>query len=732
MKTERSWRICGRWLGALVWAMTVMALVVFVGCGPSSGRTKDNTNNEGDGSTNSDCEPFEDHDGDHITNGDEGCEVDRDTDGDGIPDYQDRDSDNDGISDDKEAGDAFGETPPFDTDGDGIPDYIDMDSDNDGVSDGDEDRNGDGLLGECDAPCNAQTPCSDGSYCSPLHQVCVNRECLNGETDPYAPDTDGDGTPDGEEGTFICNPQSEDNPHGRKPVQFHTHTILNMQMGVEQGAQVLEVGPTNPGSYEGAVTVDILQPDHEIAGFQVARPPAGDSVEAEVQAAIQEMGASGIQDLVTLAQGNSVLSHEEFPMVVSTTISFRTGTPRDISEVRDGLVAALLGRPETDFNFTIQSGHVGTEFVVAFATQWRDGNYVVLMGAVAVRDDYNSGEFIGIHVDDMSNGTGMAEASATTEVECEEYVVESLPVADIVWVVDDSGSMDDDQTRVAQAADTFLDLANASNLDWRMCVVDMTEDNPGDCCTDTDSTNDTWLGPNEQAQFKNCIQDPAGSNYADGGYEHGLTQMTDAITQHLPRNSMDTSKIRDEAKLVVVFVTDEPAQELKDDSSCPVSSSSTDWDPDCDAALQPYIGTLNQNDAIAHGILVPGSTPDCSDLGDWSRGYEELVSTVGGQTGSICQNDLTATLSIIIADIVGSASPVVLEHTPISVSIAVAKEMKSGGSSTFEALPRSRASGFDYRASANTIVFINRDFSDPPYEIVVSYQRWVTDVVPVD
>ena len=118
--------------------------------------------------------------------------------------------------------------------------------------------------------------------------------------------------------------------------------------------------------------------------------------------------------------------------------------------------------------------------------------------------------------------------------------------------------------------------------------------------------------------------------------------------------------------------------------------------------------------------------------GDWGRGYEEVIAALGGQTGSICQSDLTATLSLIIQDIVGSASPVVLQHTPISVSLAVAKEDKTTQPSTYVALSRSRVNGFDYRASSNTVVFLGQDFSNPPYEVVVSYQRWVTGVAPPD
>lgn len=54
-----------------------------------------------------------------------------DTDGDGIPNYQDIDSDNDGLIDEDEY--IMG-----DSDADGIPDYLDIDSDDDGITDNTE------------------------------------------------------------------------------------------------------------------------------------------------------------------------------------------------------------------------------------------------------------------------------------------------------------------------------------------------------------------------------------------------------------------------------------------------------------------------------------------------------------------------------------------------------------------------------------------------------------------
>ena len=103
----------------------------------------------------------------------------------------------------------------------------------------------------------------------------------------------------------------------------------------------------------------------------------------------------------------------------------------------------------------------------------------------------------------------------------------------------------------------------------------------------------------------------------------------------------------------------------------------------------------------------------------------EIATATGGQVASVCQSDLGATLQIIIEDIVANSSPVVLHHYPISVSVAAAKDGL--------ALERSRIDGFDYRSSANTIVFVNQEF-DPlhPSEVIVSYERWITNLIPPD
>ncbi len=84
-----------------------------------------------------------------------------DTDGDGIPDYQDLDADNDGIPDSIEGGPPTPAGHPPDTDGDGVPDFRDTDTDGDGIVDSLEstdDLDGDGIPQWRDPRADGPTP----------------------------------------------------------------------------------------------------------------------------------------------------------------------------------------------------------------------------------------------------------------------------------------------------------------------------------------------------------------------------------------------------------------------------------------------------------------------------------------------------------------------------------------------------------------------------------------------
>ncbi|GEM_PF-330707 len=150
-----------------------------------------------------------DEDGDGISDEIEGKAEYRDTDHDGIPDYQDPDSDGDTIPDSIEGGtNGCSSAQPIDSDMDGKPDYIDLDSDNNGIPDSVEcggTLGSDGLYTSCidtddDSYEDFRDSDNDGDYVSDLVEIVgmVNpkEKAALDAANQFSGDCNNDGIPD--------------------------------------------------------------------------------------------------------------------------------------------------------------------------------------------------------------------------------------------------------------------------------------------------------------------------------------------------------------------------------------------------------------------------------------------------------------------------------------------------------------------------------------------------------
>jgi hypothetical protein len=683
------------------------------------------------------CDPAADDDNDCIPNGVEGCQQvpPADHDDDGSPDYLDGDSDGDELLDKDEVGASCEE--PRDNDGDGAPDFQDPDSDNDGVGDQYEDRNGDGVIGTCSLQCTTSAHCPPNSYCSLAidgvgQGTCVNLECLDGETDPHQQDTDGDGVPDGLEGTSICNPTTAMNPFGLKPIKYidsmtGAYPTSNWRIAIDLGAIVTVPGIANAAPIHAAYAFDMTGTNAEVAGFLASRPLNMATAVAEIGALTVSLeNAAFITGVTVRASGTNTTSLDGFETVLGASIEITTSSPLDVVAVREIVTAAALGRPTTDLTFQDPgwTSAPDTRFVLSVQVIRRAQNMQTLfVGAVARADHADDpSRTTSFHLNDLSNGSGVAQSGNGEELECEQFVITRQAKADIIWIVDESGSTSDDRQRIVDNASVFFNKAVQAGLDFRIAVTDMDNAKNGIFATrQAGGTGDRWLLPSEQAQFEANILDPSGPDAADGGTEHGLTQLRAALTRHLPRDNSDPQKIREDAALVFIIVSDEQAEEVEDAGI--LGEGNNDPDPTQQAAinalLAPYITELTTNQATVHLIAepLPFSTVCSTGGAEHGWGYYELVNATGGQLGSICQLDLSATIDALIEDIIGGASPLNLSKIPISASVSVSR--------TTTPLRRSRVNGFDYRGATNAITFYNQFFSPAmPAEIVVSYRRW--------
>jgi hypothetical protein len=678
------------------------------------------------------CRPGQDSDGDKIPDEVEGCGVD--TDGDKIPDYADADSDGDRVPDSVEAGPD--PKQPVDSDGDGKPDYKDNDSDNDGVKDGDEDLNGDNLLGCCLRTCGEKREgckaeadgCGKGQKCvAGKCEPAADFLCSNGETDPKKKVTfPAGGKPDNALPTFVCHKPDETAGKGLKPLDFKKSSAGKWKVALEKGALYGEVVIAGAGQHEAGASIELAAADQAVAGFVLSLPAPDPDVVKAANALIAKLGAlPGKTSVTQISSGSPGTSHDKFPTVVSTRLAIKMASAQQPGAVRNAIFGTLLGKQVSQLP-PPSYGPSATEFQLYMQTLLRKDGRALAMGALAETAMASDAKLrTGFHLDDLSNGTGLATDTDTDTVECDPFVLAGTPVADIIWVIDESGSMSDNRQDVAANAKDFFARALKSGLDFRIAVTGVNKNQNGKFCSST-STNaqdpggvDRFLLPSEQSIFEVCAINPPGY---EGGSEYTTLAARKAVENHLPRAANDQTKIRTGAKVVVIIATDEADQNWKNAvggfglyyKTCVLPAAQQQQS---DALIAPDVAFFQQQSVTVHLI---GGVCNNSCNAEIAHPMNDITKATKGIVGDVCQKNLGTTLQTMIDTIAGSASPAVLQYVPISASIAVAIDQQQ--------LQRSRVLGFDYVSSSNTLVFIGVPFPKGS-QVVASYRRWVAQAI---
>lgn len=479
-----------------------------------------------------------------------------------------------------------------------------------------------------------------------------------------------------------------------------------------------------------------------LSGFaMVRRPPAGGAQQDAVaaMAALLARARGHLAATVSVRSSGTQVSTGALTAAKEAVWQLDYPTPTDGPRVRRALLAALLDvEPAALSGIAAPPDAPSTRSVVVklSVSLWRQR--LAVSAALAPRADFDGGEdALAALIDDVGNGTALAPAGTPTQQICDSVVHEGPPSADIIFVVDESGSMFDNREDIVNHANAFFAKALAASLDFRIAVAGMKDPAKapelGKLCSaaSSDPTDpggeDRFLRPDEATLFSACVTNPP---FFEGGDEFGLAQGYHAVARHLPPADDDPQRIRAGAKLALIFVTDETAQELKVGSSYEgnpgfleyADITSCQLPPEKAARVNEYLApwfallagaSAGGEEAIVHVI---GGTCGNACEAEGAFGYQELAHRFGGQIGDVCQEDLGPTLDLMIESIVAAATPHVLRHVPISATLAVDVNGVP--------LPRSRAHGFVYSSAANSLSFANVTLRRGD-EIRAAYQRFV-------
>jgi hypothetical protein len=763
-----------------------------------------------------------DTDGDGIEDGEEdtngnGMYDANDTDGSGRyteTDPNNADTDGDGLNDGEEINTTLTDPRNPDSDCDGIPDGdeinwcttqtcdctpgpsnecvstldpLNPDSDGDGILDGVEagydsfDGGNSAASAEWTALCGA-TFVADADTAS--------------TTDPANPDTDGDGIVDGAEdanqnGAFdngeILNPNDagDTNPtrlaacaEPIEPMEYQ-QASSDTFFAADPGFSNPNTAPpsarseniTSGGNVVGQTTYD---ESRKILAFAVNRTPEDATPSNQLLNFLEPRIAFNANNGLRVPLRQTFTTWDGYP-AVRATYEYDNAAGHGLDVRLRRVIREVLGDSAADVPLTGAPTDTGT-FRLGLEVIRRSDTALIVSGSLATLSDVNANEAVAFGVDDVINGSAIGQVGDQLGQQCDLFQSQEDVKVDFIWVVDDSGSMGDAQDALSAAVNAMTtNLANAA-MDWRIGMVTTAYYFTGASADRCDFTRDSGA-------FTTCINDVDDMSTGDerhfeslkriltGEYFDGANTQTD--TYHwLPGTAAgameDPTKIRNDARVVVIFLTDAGDQSDSADAvpltvdvgNKPVAndlSGWTAWAQGGSAAVSWDPNRTDEEPLILGGILCPLGITDgfgdpigctgesdstASNSGNYSLPFMyDSIGNLGGVTGAISQPDgansapdaeIEATILGILDSVSGQAAPYDLTKPPVSSTIKVALEGPTQGDCAGNAgtgpvadVPRSRLNGFAFDGATQTIAFFgNCRPSQVNTEVAVSYKYW--------
>jgi len=255
---------------------------------------------------------------------------------------------------------------------------------------------------------------------------------------------------------------------------------------------------------------------------------------------------------------------------------------------------------------------------------------------------------------------------------------------DILWVIDDSGSMKSSQEALASNFESFASKFIEKDYDFQMAIT----------TTGAYSDNSNFVGgimgkstPNFVDTFVDNVLVGIDGNIDERGMQSSVASMARSGNQGLVRNG---------SQLAIIIVSDE------DDTSKDSNQVYLE-------ELAAMTGsTLDKSNFSISAITISDS--DClKKIGSWGsshkigKRYMEVAEATNGTVTSIC-DDFSDSLKQISDKILNKTEKIVLNEEPIveSISVYINNELVPQADTS---LPQDEWSGWVYTQEGNTITF---------------------------
>lgn len=225
------------------------------------------------------------------------------------------------------------------------------------------------------------------------------------------------------------------------------------------------------------------------------------------------------------------------------------------------------------------------------------------------------------NIDDIANDTEF-NTTKVLRPPVTEIPPTSSGKADIVFVVDNTGSMSTIQNKVADNITNFVNSITSNGVsDIRMGVVSYYDST----ITEINFSGSKWTSSTKD------IHDALTSLANYGGTENAMTAITKTLNDYDFRDNVGSARTKN-----IIFITDEGADDANSTTGPNLNSTLTD---------------LKNKDIKVHGIYRIGAHD--------TSGLDKIISETNGKTVNLSESDWGNKLSSIIGDEIGTAGAVI-------------------------------------------------------------------------
>jgi hypothetical protein len=258
---------------------------------------------------------------------------------------------------------------------------------------------------------------------------------------------------------------------------------------------------------------------------------------------------------------------------------------------------------------------------------------------------------------------------------CEEDFFQANAASDIIWVVDNSGSMTEENESVQRNIAQFSQVMAATNVDFKLVMVSNQKQGPNPVCVP------------EPLASANCENS---ANFLRVEAEVQSTNGPTVLLYEYDHNLGFPLFMRPDSKRSIVFVTDD----------------------NYEGTSASFLAEINTRDglrgATIHSVVGTDSAM-CPDIATQGTEYLKMSNETGGLILPICCSDYNALVNTLANDIAAANGRYVLERQAIATSVRVyvlGNTLADGGTAPDGGTVRTPVrAGWTYDAALHAVQF---------------------------